>query len=103
MLSNGPPSEPCCRIVAKASARLRKVAETSPGMGNACSFWVSEVSTWERIEKKVERSGRRGGGWFEGCLGTLCSTGFPRGRLVMFFSVMGEVEIDLEAYFRKMP
>ena len=80
MLSNGPVSEPPgWRIVAKASARLRKVAETSPGMGNACSFSVSEVSTWERIEKKVERSGRRGGGWLvDWAVGTLCSTGFWR-------------------------
>ena len=61
-------------MVAKASARLRKVAETSVGMGRACSLLVSEVSTWERIEKKVERSGRRGGWGFEGGLGTLCST-----------------------------
>ena len=51
------------------------MAETSPGIGSACSFWVSEVSTWERMEKKVERSGRRGGVCVvEGALGTLCST-----------------------------
>ncbi len=45
-------------------------------MGVAFSFETSLVSTCSRVEKKVERSGRRGGwegevvvGW-----GTLCST-----------------------------
>ena len=53
------------------------MAETSPGRGSACSLSVSEVSTCERVAKKVDRSGRRGGCWSEvevGWLGTLCST-----------------------------
>lgn len=37
----------------------------SPGKGIEFAFWgwrEPEVSTWSRAEKKVERSGRRGGG-----------------------------------------
>lgn len=51
------------RMTSKASARVRKAAETSLGTGTACSrVRGAEVSgvIWERVEKKVERSGRRG-------------------------------------------
>lgn len=74
--SSGPPPDWSCRIVANACARVRKVAATSLGRGMACALLVSVVSTCSRVEKKVERSGRRGG--CGGSLGlgveTLCST-----------------------------
>lgn len=51
-------------------------------MGTACSLDTLVVSTCSRVEKKVERSGRRGGRLEERAAGegagTLCST--ERGR-----------------------
>lgn len=56
--SKAPP--PSCLIVRKASDRVVKTARTSAGIGVALLFWVVEVLTSSRLEKKVERSGRTG-------------------------------------------
>jgi hypothetical protein len=71
-------SAPAC-MMEKAFARLRKAAETSPGRGREWAFWGWRsplVSTRSRVVKKVDRSGRRGGGlfFFSSSL-MLCSTG----------------------------
>ena len=54
------------RILVKASARFRCAAEISCGTGTACGRVRDEVDgvIWLRVEKKVLRSGRRGGGAF---------------------------------------
>ena len=92
MLSRGPSPEWYWRIVANASARLRNVAETSPGKGRACSLEVLVVSTCSRVEKKVERSGRRGG--WEVSLGlvsgTLCSTEEVEFSMILVKRRLGE-------------
>ncbi len=51
-----------------------KTARMSAGMGVALLFWVFEVLTSSRLEKKVERSGRRACWWVASFLGMLCST-----------------------------
>ncbi len=98
---------------AKTSARRRKVAATSLGMGSACAFPVSLVSTFVRLAKNVERSGRRGGWWSElvdDSSGTLCSTVLERGQrlaeLTFEEKVLSEYPkadpSDDEAYSRRM-
>lgn len=63
-----------CRMRENASASVLKVADTSDGIGMACSLEVLVVSTCSRVEKKVERSGRRGVDSLVEGFGTLCST-----------------------------
>ena len=67
---------PSCLILRNASDKVMKRARMSPGMGVALLFCVVEVLTSSRLEKKVERSGRRVCCWVEASfLGILCSTG----------------------------
>lgn len=49
------------RITPKASARVRNAAETSPGTGTACSRVRCDSGVISvKVEKNVDRSGRRG-------------------------------------------
>lgn len=64
------------RIISNASAREKNAALTSPGTGTAWGLWSGAGVIWDRVEKKVERSGRRrrAVGAVEGSV-VLCSTG----------------------------
>jgi hypothetical protein len=68
------------RIMANAFASTRWTAATFSGCGCAWTLWcasASDVSTSSSVEKKVLRSGRRGGcaGFASVVVGMLCSTG----------------------------
>lgn len=66
------------RIISKALASRRYAAAMFSGCGKACAFVCacgSEVSTSSSVEKKVERSGRRGAGCAASSFAEmLCST-----------------------------
>jgi hypothetical protein len=66
------------RIISKAFASSLKAAAMFSGCGTACVLlcaWESDVSTSSNVEKKVDRSGRRGA-CSDVCsfVGMLCST-----------------------------
>lgn len=65
------------RIISKALASRRNAAAMFSGCGKALAFvcaWGSDVSTSSSCEKKVERSGRRGGCALSSLSAMLCST-----------------------------
>lgn len=65
---------PSCLMLLKASESVMKIARISADIGVALGFWVSEVLTSSRLEKKVERSGRRVCWGACSFFGMLCST-----------------------------
>ena len=100
MPSNGPSPLRSGLMLSNASASVLYAAETSPGIGTTLAFDTSLVSTCSRVEKNVERSGRRGG--LEGSvvegLGTLCSTGGNDVNWNLWWGGWKEL-----GYLRKMP
>lgn len=76
------------RIMSSASASEKNAALTSPGTGTAWGLWSGAGVIWDRVEKKVERSGRRrrADGAVEGSV-VLCST-----RIVLALEVLVSFE-----------